>query len=70
MSIPTNLPWRESFLAENNGIQILAAAAFAVALSEGLDGLPGFSDDACILATAEIFPEVTEAQIRETNDWN
>ena len=63
------LVWRERFLVENNGIHITAAAEFAVALSKGLDGLPGFSHDACLLAAAEIFPEVTEDQIRRTNHW-
>ncbi len=63
------LNWRERFLAENNGIHIPAAAAFAAALAKGIDGLPGFSHLACLLATAEIFPEVTEDEIRQTNNW-
>ena len=64
-----NLNWRDRFLAENNGVQISAASEFAVALNKGLDGLPGFSHGACLLAAAEIFPEVTEAEIRRTNGW-
>ena len=64
---------REEYLAKNNGIIIQAAAEFARDLEVGGNDATsyeaGYEPANAILAMAEIFPEVTENEIRRANHW-
>ena len=62
---------REEYLAKNNGVEAAAAAGFATDLNRDNPSelKVGYTQANAILAAAEIFPEVTEIQIRLTNNW-
>lgn len=62
---------REELLADNNGILIEAASVFAHRLNYGDPARfkAGYSQSNAILAAVEMFPEVTEEQIRVSNNW-
>ncbi len=64
---------RDEYLVKNNGIVIAAAAEFARDLEKGGNESTsyeaGYEPGNAILAMAEIFPEVTEDEIRRVNNW-
>ncbi len=61
---------REILLTESNGVLMVAAAEFARGLNLDSGAFKaGYSEANAILASVEMFPEVTEDQIRVLNGW-
>ena len=62
---------RQVYLTRNNGVLAAAAASLAADLERGepTSFQAGYTPANAILAAAEIFPEVTEIEIRFLNHW-
>ena len=60
---------RKELLKEAGGVLIEAASVFAERLNRDRGAQIGYSQANAILAAVEMFPEVTEARIKQWNDW-